>query len=83
MKINNACVVRMSQSRFKDLFGPVFASLLKQIEETGTSGSFLQLSFFEPGDVVEDGDLVPQVHFSLQPAMPPIITQRMELDEEN
>lgn len=78
-RINAACFARLTQSEMSKTIIPIFEAMLRQMEETGTVGNYMQLNFAAPGDQMREGDLIPQIHFSLQPAMPPIMVEEGEI----
>lgn len=75
----------MAALRITQRVGPhvlkLFLDFEKAMQEGGASSFFGNLGFMEPGDEVQEGELVPSIHFSLQPHQP-TLSIPIELTEE-
>lgn len=77
-KINAVAAMRISQ-----MLGPqtlqIFLALEEHVINKGAESFFHQIGFMNPGDPMEEGDLVPTVHLSLQPFQP-ILSEPVSLE---
>lgn len=48
----------------------LFLDFEKAMKEGGAVSFFGNFGFMEPGDHVQEGELIPTIHFSLQPHQP-------------
>ncbi len=79
-RINQIALLRMVQ-----MLGPqvaeAFVALEQQlIKPDGAQNFFNQIGFTNPGDPLNEGDLIPTIHFSLQPFQP-IFSEQIELED--
>jgi len=78
--INQMAGLRVSQR-----FGPHVLKLFLEMENamrTGGGTSFTgNISFMEPGDPVQEGELIPSIHFSLQPHFQ-MLSVPIEIEDE-
>lgn len=77
--INQIALLRMMQ-----MFGPQIAQAFVDLEQQlikpdGVQNFFNQLGFINPGDPMNEGDLIPTIHLSLQPFQP-IFSESVELE---
>lgn len=66
-----SAINQMSALRVSQRFGPhvlkLFLDMESAMREGGGTSFTGNVSFMEPGDPVQDGELIPTIHFSLQP----------------
>lgn len=68
--INKVAAMRISKSPLGQALLDILVALEKETLSAGATNFFGQLGFLMPGDPIEEGDLIPTVHFSLQPFQP-------------
>lgn len=83
-KENTSHINQIALMRMMNAFGPqiveAFIEMERQlIKPDGVQNFFNQLSFINPGDHLNEGDLVPTIHCSLQPFQP-IFSESVEIE---
>lgn len=77
---------QMAAMRITQRFGPhvlkLFLDLEKALKDTGGSSFTGNVSFLEPGDPAQQGELMPSIHFSLQPHYP-VLSVPIEIESED
>ena len=77
-KINQAAITRILNSPYGQAILDTFFGLEEELIERGGTNFFGQIGFMLPGDPINEGDLIPTIHFSLQPFQP-VLSEPVEL----
>ena len=80
-RINQMSALRMTQ-RFGPAVLQLFLHLERAMNEGGGTSFTGNVSFMEPGDRVQEGELIPTIHFSLQPHFN-VLSVPIEIEEQD
>lgn len=78
---NPAVIERMANHPVGKALGPLLVSLLTGMNEHDLPSVVHQISFLEPGDEVQPGEILPTIVVTLQPVAPPIAEVNVEYEE--
>ena len=79
--INQMAAMRLSQ-RFGPHILELFLSMENAMRQSGGTSFTGNITFMVPGDEVRQGELLPTMHFSLQPHFP-ILSVPIEIEDES
>lgn len=72
--------------RMNKMYGPQMVGLFLQLEQAmvSTGGTCFtgNTSFIEPGDEVQEGQLIPSLHFNISPHFP-VLSMPIEMEESD
>ncbi len=83
-RINNVAAARLSSA---DISGPklleMFKALEAQMASINSEMNYAQFQFVMDPNEMKEGDLIPEIHFSLRTYHGPIVGQPVEFEEGN
>lgn len=72
MQINNSALQRVRSGQFRgEAIATIFEHLATMVGEMGAAASEFTLGYQQPGDPVNEGDMVPVIVLALRPAQKP------------